>query len=83
MNGPSQLNQPAPPTAPVEPRLPQWACEANRAANTNTSDRPTMPMISVATAVLLSRVTIGVDHTIRLAWTASTKSVHSAALVGV
>jgi hypothetical protein len=45
--------------------------------------RPTMPMISVATAVLFTRVVILVEAMIRIACRASTTSVSRAALVGV
>ena len=42
-----------------------------------------MPMISVATAVLFTRVVTLVEVMISAAWMASTTSVSSAALVGV
>ena len=42
-----------------------------------------MPMISVATAVLFTRVVARVEAMISAAWRASTTSVSSAALVGV
>ena len=42
-----------------------------------------IPISSVATAVLLTRVVIRVDQMISAAWRASTTSVSSAALVGV
>ncbi len=44
---------------------------------------PRIPITSVATAVLLTRVVILVDQMISTAWTARTASVSSAALVGV
>ena len=42
-----------------------------------------MPMISVATAVLFTRVVMRVDQMMKPACIASTTSVSSAALVGV
>jgi hypothetical protein len=42
-----------------------------------------MPITSVATAALLTRVVTRVDQMIIAAWMASTTSVSSAALVGV
>ena len=45
--------------------------------------RPTMPITSVATAVLLTRVVPRVEAMISAAWRASTTSVSRAALVGV
>jgi hypothetical protein len=45
--------------------------------------RPTIPMTSVATAVLFTLVVPRVDTMISAAWTASTASVSSAALVGL
>jgi hypothetical protein len=53
------------------------------ATMSSTTVRPTMPMISVATAVLFTRVVPRVEVMISAAWRASTTSVSSAALVGV
>ena len=70
-------------TGPVLVRLDQWPRPRTAATMSNATVRPTMPMISVATAVLFTRVVTRVDVMIIAAWMASTTRVSSAALVGV
>ena len=60
-------------------------CPSDRTAATISSSTvsPTMPMISVATAALFTRVVVLVEVTMNAACRASTTRVSSAALVGV
>jgi hypothetical protein len=83
MNGPSQPYQPASGTRPTELRLSQRALPASMVAPTRMIDSSMTPTTWITTAALLNLVVIGVDQTIRPAWTASTTSVHRAVESGV
>jgi len=63
--------------------LDQWPSPRTAATMISSTVRPTIPITSVATAALLTRVVILVDQMISAAWAARTTRVSSAALVGV